>query len=107
MKTSEEIKAWLLKNCVDKDGDLYLNDLDFSDFDGDIYLNHMRVQGNLFQDQQIVGGDLFQDHQHVGEHLYQGAQKVEGKIFQDEKIDELIKTLKELTKSIEENKDEE
>lgn len=107
MKTNEEIKAWLLKNCVYEDGNLYLDKLDFSDFYGDVYLCGMRVQGNLFQDQQIVGGDLFQDHQHVGEHLYQGAQKVEGKIFQDEKIDELIKTLKELTKSIEENKDEE
>lgn len=37
MKTKEEIKRWLLRHCVDKDGDLDLSCLDFSDFGGDVY----------------------------------------------------------------------
>lgn len=32
MKTREEIKKWILENCVDGDGDIDLRGLDFSDF---------------------------------------------------------------------------
>ena len=36
MKTSTEIRNWLLENAVDFDGDLMLHGLDFSDFKGDV-----------------------------------------------------------------------
>ncbi len=32
MKTKEQIKKWILENCVDSDGDINLSNLDFSDF---------------------------------------------------------------------------
>ena len=105
MKTKQQIKKWLLKNCVDKDGDLFLDGLDFSDFDGDVYIGKMKVKKNLFQDKQRVYGclmqsdqivseelsqdhqevthNLYQDHQKVGESLYQNKQKVKKDLHQD------------------------
>ena len=64
MKTKEEIKKWLLENCIDSDGDLDLSGLDFSDFDGDIDMSYMVVKGNLYQDFQKVKGDLYQNRLH-------------------------------------------
>ena len=71
MKTKKEIKQWLLKNCVDRDGNLDLSSLDFSNFDGDIYISNMKVKNDLIQMYQIVGGDLYQCNQKVKNDLYQ------------------------------------
>lgn len=71
MKTKEEIKQWLLENCVNENGDLDLSGLDFSDFDGDIYIGRMIVKKSLRQDEQIVKGNLFQSGQLVGNTLYE------------------------------------
>lgn len=76
MKTKEEIKQWLLENCVDRAGDLDLSNLDFSDFDGDVDISHMKVKGNLYQNMQKVSGNLDQDYQIVCGYLYQGKQDV-------------------------------
>lgn len=73
MKTKEEIKQWLLENCVEENGDLDLSGLDFSDFDGDIYIGRMIVKGSLYQEKQIVKGDLIQSNQLVGKGLYEGC----------------------------------
>ena len=81
MKTKEEIKKWLLKNCVNHNGDLDLGELDFSDFEGTIYTYYMKVKNNLWQDYQTVGGDLFQDGQTVDGDLLQDGQKVQGNLF--------------------------
>ena len=78
-KKREEIKSWLLENCVDEKGDLDLSNLDFSDFEGDVDISSMKVKGSLFQDSHIVEGDLFQSFQKVKANLFQGYQKVEGK----------------------------
>lgn len=78
MKTKEEIKKWLLKNCVDEDGNLDLSFLDFSDFDGDVYASSWKVKRNLYQDGQMVNGNLFQNFQVVKGDLWQNTQKVEG-----------------------------
>lgn len=71
MKTKEEIKQWLLENCLNEGGYLDLSGLDFSDFDGDIYIGRMIVKKSLRQDEQIVKGNLFQSYQLVGKDLYE------------------------------------
>ena len=65
MKTREEIKRWLLKNCVDDLGNLNLTSLDFSDFDGDVDISLMKVKKNLYQSRHQVVGDLVQIRQEV------------------------------------------
>lgn len=44
MLSKEEIKKWLLENCVNEYGKLDLSGLDFSDFDGDVYIFGMKVK---------------------------------------------------------------
>lgn len=63
MKSNEEIKKWLLENCVDSYGDLHLGDLDFTDFNGNIYLGKMKVKDDVIQGWQKVGvnGNIIQD----------------------------------------------
>ena len=70
MISIEETKKWLSKNRVDENGDINLNDLDFSDFDGNVNISGMKVKGNLCQDSQEVKGNL-----------YQCSQKVEGSMY--------------------------
>lgn len=59
MKTIEETKKWLLKNRVDKHGDLDLTCLDFSEFDGNVNISGMKVKGHLWQGWQEVKGDYY------------------------------------------------
>lgn len=82
MKTKEEIKAWLLENAVDENGDLDLSCLDFSDFEGDVYIDGMVVKKDLVQNCQNVGGYLHQDFQEVEGNLYQNIQEVKGNLYQ-------------------------
>lgn len=82
MKTKEEIKQWLLENCVDEYGNLILNGLDFSDFEGDVYANRWQVKNTLWQDEHVVDGDLNQDSNWVSGNLYQSANFVAGVIYQ-------------------------
>ena len=92
-KKREEIKSWLLENCIDENGDLDLMYLDFSDFEGNVDISFMKVKGdlyqhnqrvgrNLYQDYQEVKGDLSQYNQEVKANLLQGYQKVEGNLYQ-------------------------
>ena len=71
-----ELKEFILKNCVNENGDIYLSKLDFSDFDGDVYIDSWKVKRNLVQKWQKVGEDLYQDTQKVGKKLYQDNQEV-------------------------------
>lgn len=80
MLSKEEIKKWLLENCVDEYGNINLNCLDFSDFNGSVKIGYMKVKGSLFQNCQNVEGNLIQDYQTVGGDLYQERQKVKGSI---------------------------
>lgn len=82
MKTREEIKQWILDNCIDEGGDVDLRKLDFSDFDGDVWLSQMKVKKSLYQDHQEVGEELYQDEQKVNGDLYQNRQKVGGGLIQ-------------------------
>lgn len=83
MLSKQEIKQWLLENCVDEYGDLDLSELDFSDFEGDVCINNMTVKHDLIQSNQQVDGDL-----------YQRYQTVDGKLWQDylEFVDATIPT---------------
>ena len=100
MKTKDEIKNWLLENCIDSFGNLDLSELDFSDFE--------KLKGNLYQDYQEVKGSLYQNGQKVSGDLWQDCQKVEGTIFQDNitnaDIDEKINELKEIISKLEKQK---
>lgn len=84
MKSKEEIKKWLLKNCIDEDGTLCLRGLDFSDFDNDIYIDGWTVKANLYQNRHIVGGSLDQSEQEVKGDLFQGYQEVDGDLEQSD-----------------------
>lgn len=75
MLSKEEIKKWLLENCVDEDGDLDLTDLDFSDFGGNVYISGMKVAKSLYQNCQEVGCVLLQDCQKAGMRIEQGNQE--------------------------------
>lgn len=86
MKTKKEIKKWLLENCVDKDGDLDLSNLDFSDFDRNVFIAGMKVKKDLFQGFQRVNGNLIQHHQKVKGNLYQDCQKVNSNLHQEDQI---------------------
>lgn len=81
MKSTGEIKKWLLENAKDKNGNLNLSCLDFSDFDGDVNISFMRVKRNLHQGCQEVGGFLWQSHQITGGDLYQADQNVGGEFY--------------------------
>ena len=83
MKSIGEIKKWLLENRKDKNGDLDLSDLDFSDFDGDVYINNMKVKKTLYQSHQEVGENLYQAFQKVDKDLFQGQQEVGENLYQE------------------------
>lgn len=71
MKSREEIKKWLLENCIDEYGDIDLSNLDFSDFKGNIYIGGMKVNSNSSQDLQQVKDAILQDCQKKSKDLYQ------------------------------------
>src|SRR5574344_3081118 len=92
MRSKEEIKQWLLANCINQYGDLDLSRLDFSDFDGSINFSHMKVKshiflgssnvkGNIFQSNQHAQGSIYQECQTTEHNLYQGCQHVEGTLY--------------------------
>ncbi len=81
-KNREEIRNWLLENCVNENGDLDLTYLDFSNFDGNIYISCMKVKKDLIQSNQEVKANLFQSYQKVEGSLYQHTQKVEEDLWQ-------------------------
>lgn len=72
MLSKEEIKKWMLKNCINENGDLDLSCLDFSDFDGNVNISELKVKKSLNQSWQKVGGDLRQNYQ-----------EADGRIFYD------------------------
>lgn len=84
MKTIEEVRDWLLKNRIDSNGNLNLNELDFSNFNGHVLIGFMKVKKDLFQDCQEVRGNVYQCSIEVGEDLFQGNQIVNGDLYQNE-----------------------
>ena len=80
MLSREEIKKWLLDNCVDCNGDLNLSDLDFNDFEGDIFINRWKVKHDMWFQKHEVDGDLWQSYQRVNGNLIQSNQVVKGNL---------------------------
>lgn len=95
MKTKEEIRDWLLENAVDHDGDLMLENLDFSDFDGDVYIDCMKVKGDLTQSYQEVKGNLYNRYNKYGVYLYEEPSTKLLKEVTLEELAEMGYTLKE------------
>ena len=81
-KKREEIRSWLLENCVDENGMLDLMGLDFSGSKVDVDISHIKVSGDLYQDYQEVKGDLLQSSQTVKGDLWQNNQEVKGNLYQ-------------------------
>ncbi len=84
--TKEEKVEWILENCIDKDGDIDLSDLDFSDVDKDVYISDMLVKQDLYQNNQEVQGNLYQYRQTVQENLFQQKQNVQGSLYQNNQV---------------------
>lgn len=83
MLSKQEIKKWLLENCVDAYGDLDLSNLEFSDFEGDICIDGWVVKNDLLRDNCYVGGDLWQGNTVVKNSLFQEGQTVGKDLLQD------------------------
>lgn len=82
MKTKTEIKEWLLDNAVDEDGDLMINDLDFSDFGGNVYINNMKVKGDLYQNGHEVQGNLYQSNNEAQGNIHNKNNKYGGDLYE-------------------------
>ena len=82
MKDTTEIRDWLLKNAVDRYGDLMLGNLDLSEFAGDVYIDGMKVKGDLIQGLHEVQGNLYQYGHEVKGSLYQSRNEVQGNLYQ-------------------------
>ena len=83
MKSIEEVRDYLLENCVDEYGNLDLSGLDFSDFEGSVFTCDMKVKHSLYQNRQTVGRNLYQDRQQVRRNLFQDYQTVGRNLFQN------------------------
>lgn len=105
----QELKNYLLENCVNENGDLDLSGLDFSDFNGNVDTSDMKVKKDLIQSNQKVGGHLYQCCQKVGESMFDDHNEVRGFFLtQTRKDDEeykiengetyIVKKTKKLTK---------
>ena len=81
-KTPQEIKKWLLENCVDENNDINLSGLDFSDYKGNIIINHLKVKQHLYQNYQEVGWNIYQNNQKSRYSIIQDNQEAK-KIYND------------------------
>lgn len=86
MKTKNEIKNWILENCINSNGNIDISNLDFSDFEGSIDRGWWKVQGNLSQSWNKVQGDLYQYNNVVQGNLLQDENRVQGDLHQSRNI---------------------
>lgn len=73
MKSKEEIKKWLLENCVDDEG-LNLSGLDFSDFDGNVYFDGVKAKHSIVNSGQEAKY-IRNNHQKAKIDIYNHRQK--------------------------------
>lgn len=83
MVSKLELKKWLLKNRVNRKGDLDLSGLDFSDFNGDVFIHCLKVKKSLHQSAQTVGGNLYQSASTVEGDLHQSFHIVKSNLYQN------------------------
>lgn len=82
MISNKELVEYLLKNRVDRNGNLNLEGLDFSFFDGDIDISGIVAKGNIYQSCQKSGKSIYQDHQVACVDIVQEHQRAYGNIYQ-------------------------
>ena len=80
-KTITEIRDYLLENRTDKNGDLDLIGLDFSEFEGDVYISWMKVKKNRFSSYNEVEGNNYQSYNKVKGNNYQSYNKVDCDLY--------------------------
>ena len=60
MKTKKEIKNWILKNCIDKNGDVDLSYLDFENIN--IILSHIKAK-SIYNENQEAKNEIYNKKQ--------------------------------------------
>ena len=75
--TNDEKRDWLLENCVNKNGNLVISDIDLSKFKGNVILSGWKIGGNADLSFWEVKGDLDQSCQKVNGDLDQSCQTAE------------------------------
>ncbi len=73
--TINDLRDIIVNNFTDRNHDVVIDDLDFSDVDGDVYIRYLKAPKNLYMCYESVGKDL-----------YQHSQRVNYTIFQDENV---------------------
>lgn len=73
--TINELRDIIIENFKNKQGNVEISGLDFSNFDGYIDIGGMRVKGNLHQSGHRVEGDLFQSRHEVKGEIFEGNHK--------------------------------
>ena len=79
MKTKKEIVAWLLSNCVDEEGNLDLDGLDFQNFAGDVHISGIYCKGDIWQCAHQNDGQIYQSYHKNGSNIYQHSHDNAGK----------------------------
>lgn len=86
----EEIRNWILENCVDRFGNIDLSYLDFSDFKGDIkiegwlignnfYCRNNSVNNDGFFEYNVIRGNLYDTSNTIGKDYLYGKNDIRGK----------------------------
>jgi hypothetical protein len=82
--TKQELVKFLVANLKNEQGYVDLTGLDFTKEDIDcVIISEMKVDGDLYQEDQTVKGDLWQDEQEVEGDLTQNRQQVQGRVMQN------------------------
>lgn len=81
---AQELAKLLRELCYNEDNDcIDLSNLDFTPYRCSVKTSGMKVDGNLYQEQQTVGADLVQGECHVKRNIFQADQYVDKNLFQD------------------------
>ena len=80
--TNDELRDLFLENCVNKDGDLVICNVDLSDFKGNVILKGWKIGGSVDLSHWEVNGDLKQSYQKVNGDLEQDSHTVKGNLNQ-------------------------
>ena len=95
MKSKKDIVKWLLKNCVDANGNININNLDFGEFrgsilqgkytcKGDIFQGGHKNRGLVYQSEHANKGCIHQSHHENYSYIVQKEHKNTGYIFQQQ-----------------------
>ena len=86
MKTKKEIENWILKNCIDTNGIIYLSDLDF----GDIVINLSGIRAKIIYNNFQESYEIHNAHQKAFNEIYNGYQEAYRICNEDQKSNNSI-----------------